>query len=129
MQVLQEASVQYGDMHGTIAIDWHSGSEFHDFAQHCGVDIERFFPVALSLYLGSEYGNDESLGVTFYAVDKEAVGGSFDSIQQYALAHGNTLPTKQFDGKASLKDFHRFAKRVDIKGMTRGFENIRIEYE
>lgn len=92
MQVLQEASVQYGDMHGTIAIDWHTGGEFHNFAKHCGVDIDRFFPVALNIYLGMDSGNLETfLGVTFYAVDKEEVGGSFDSIRQYAAAH-DTLP-------------------------------------
>ena len=128
MQQLGRASTQYGDMSGTVCIDWHDTGMFHDFfAKHCGVSRGRYFPVAMSAYLG--LGDREPfLGLRFYAVDRNVVGSTVEEIAEFATAHGK-LPTKQFDGSATLSDFQRFVKRIDIKLTSKQFPDVPIEFE
>ncbi|MCH8880106.1 MAG: hypothetical protein IID34_09510 [Planctomycetes bacterium] len=68
------------------------------------------------------------MGLRFYAVDRNVVGATVQEITEFATAHG-TLPTKQFDGSATLADFHKFVKRMDVKLTSRQFSGVPIEFE
>jgi len=131
MAVLEDASVQYGDMYGTVALDWQQGSEIHDFAEECaGVDLKRYFPLALTMYVGVDSTSLEHfLGLTFYVADKSVVGESGDAICRYATEHDGKIPTERFEGKATLEQFNKYVKRFEIVLRPRWREITTIEYE
>ena len=132
MAILEDASVQYGDMKGTVALDWHEGGGGHNFAAECaGIDLTRYFPLALTMFVGVDVSSSEHfLSLTFYAADKSVVGESGESICRYATEHDGKIPTERFEGKATLEQFTKHMKRFEVVlRPQRGFENITIEYE
>jgi hypothetical protein len=44
METKLEAGTQYGDMKGTVAIDWHDIVQFSEFLKGHGIDTSRFLP-------------------------------------------------------------------------------------
>lgn len=130
MTILRPASTQYNHMTGTVAVDWHDGG-LHDFAEHCGVDIDRFFPLAATITVAVVTSAREPfLLMTFYAADRSVVGKSADAINAYALEHDGRVPTKQFHGEATLREFAGFAKRFEVVLAPTKQKHIReIEYE
>jgi hypothetical protein len=106
------ASVQYGDAKGTTAIDWHDS--MNAFATACGVDKDRFFPVAVEVY------NSEGFeSVSIYAVDCQTAGDTADKIAAYAQAHNNTLPVRKFSTEVSLDELIRHTKRFSLVAINR----------
>ena len=104
------ASVQYNDMIGEAAADQGDQHGFHAFAKEHGVDMDKYWPVAVSLYAGT----DDFQSVSVYAVEKAIVGSNADEVSRYANAHGGTLQTKCFDTKATITDLLKSMKRFNV---------------
>lgn len=133
MPILEDASTQYGDLTGSAALDWHSGKgDFHDFAaQHCKVDIDRFFPLAFKIHPGMNTAATENfLVITVYAADISVVGKTGPEIDNYGRTHNSKIPAKSFHGKITLKEFAAYAKRFDVILRRTGWSNVNtIEYD
>ena len=116
MPILEDAQVQYNDIFGTIAIDWHETGGFHDFAKHCGVDIDRYFPLAFELSPAIEDCDFDRpyFAVTIYAADTNKFGDSGQKITTYLEKHEGRIPAVRFHGKLAISDLFQFAKRMRI---------------
>jgi hypothetical protein len=118
------ASTQYQDAEGTVAIDWPGGTEIHDFVQDCGIDTDRFFPVAIEVY------NSEGFeSVSIYAVDCQIAGRTADDIIKYGRSHGGTLPVKKFRTEASLADIIKRTKRFSLVAINRIGKGFNFEVQ
>ncbi len=107
--------VEHGDVVGTAAADFDTG--FHAFAESFGVDVDRHFPVAMSIHT-----DDAELSVTIYAADKRQVGSTREKVEGYAKEHGGSLPTIAFDIHATMADvldgFRRFSVVLRLRSNT-----------
>ena len=103
---LPVASVQYGDMEGTAAADWHGGTEIYDLAKSKGIDTNKYSPVALSFY------GVPPTSFTIYAVDNAVTGAiSFDEIDGYARQNNGTLPVVLFHFSSNMDELSKYMKR------------------
>jgi hypothetical protein len=83
MSDLKKANVQYNDMEGSAALDFHgSFSELRDYAKDKGIDLEKYEPIGLDIY----YGEIDSFYLTFIVVDKI-------NKENYVLKHGRISRT------------------------------------
>ena len=130
MESLDDASVQYNDMLGTVALDWHDGG-LHDFAKQCGLDPDKYFPLALTIYPAIDTGLTEwKLGLTFFATEKTVTGSSGTEISAYAQSHNGSIPTKRFGCVVPVRDFFSSAKRLRIVLKSGTFTDVKtIEYD
>ena len=124
MSTIGPASVQYGDMKGTVAADMGDHENFFHFAKANGVDTDRYFPIAVSFYSGG--GDFES--ITIFAIDK-SVASSFDEVEQYAREHEGKVPTSKFDTEAKIVDLLRHFKRFNCVMSLRFKDATEIECE
>ena len=113
-----EASVQYGDMHGTVAADWTIGGGLSAMAREAGIDTDEFFVFGVEIYAG-ENGWSE---VSFLAVETAVVGSSFAPIQRYIDENG-TLPYVRLGCTLKLEDVVSRTKRLNSV-MTNRFKNV-----
>lgn len=113
---INEASTQYDDAKGTVSIDWHGGTEIHDWAKDIGVP-ENYFALGVSLWLGEMHpqmaGHDQPFSVTIYAADKAEVGESAEEIISFAKEHGE-VPVREFNGEVFVKDLSKYIKRFEL---------------
>lgn len=105
LEPLPIADVQYNDMIGTCAADWHSGTELHKFAKSKGIDTDRYFPISLRIY------GVIPTSFTIYAVDKEIANESYDEIYKYAKENDGILPVVKFRFESDLNELSKFLKR------------------
>lgn len=104
MSKLEKASVQYNDMKGTAALDFHGSlSELWDFARDQGIDTKKYEPIGIDIY----YGESNYFGLTFLVIDKEKAEN-----RQY---FNGLLPVVEIGVEVSQKDFERRFKRFNIK--------------
>jgi hypothetical protein len=104
MSKIEEASVQYNDMKGSAALDFHgSFSELWDFAKDKGIDTTKYEPIGIDIY----YGESNYFGLTFLVVDKEKA--------ENRQSHNGLLPVIEISVEESQKDFERRFKRFNIK--------------
>ncbi len=124
METLRKASVQYGDMIGTAALDFHGGTQLHELAAHIGA---TGFPVALQICpLGMDRRSPQRfLLVTVYTADVNTA----DELQQYARDNGDRVSTKRFEGRLTLDELARYVKRFEIVLQSRVAPNAKIEHE
>jgi hypothetical protein len=123
METLGNARVQYGDMRGTAALDFHGGSIL-DLAHHIGA---RGFPVAIEIDPGLDAKTMEHfLLVAVYATD---VAAGADDVMKYAREHENKIPAKRYAGRVTLQEFSRFVKRFEVVLRSKVAMNAEIEYE
>jgi len=116
------ASTQYQDAEGTVAIDWPSGTEIHDFAKDLGIDTARYFPVAIEVY------NSEGFeSMSMYAVDRRVAGQTADDIIKYGRSHGGTLPVRKLHTDASLSDLIKRTKRLSLVVVNRVAKGFNFE--
>jgi len=60
------ADVQYNDLNGTAALDFHGSIiELRDYAKSFGIDVERYKPIGINLYLGEI----DFFSLSFYCTD------------------------------------------------------------
>lgn len=105
---LPTASTQYDDMTGTCAMDWHTGSELHQFAKSKGVDTDRYFPIGL-MFTGVP-----PISFTVYAVDTNVTGYGHKDIGEYAKKVGGNLPIVEFEFSATWNDVAKYMKRLEV---------------
>lgn len=102
MSQIESASVQYNDMKGSIAIDFHGGGDGNlwDYARDLGIDTDKYHPIGLSVYIG-EHNN---VYLTFICVDN----ASRDSFQEQ---NNGKIPLITFDRRDELSSFFQRLKR------------------
>ncbi len=124
MATLEDASTQYNDMTGTAAIDWHDFT-VHSFAEKCGIDTRRYFPLGIKLYLGDRGYSS----VSFAAAEKSIVGETIDEIESYAKANNGTVPTVRLESGATVEDIRGFAKRFEIVLKSKSDRICHLEFD
>lgn len=111
-----EASVQYGDLEGTAAADWHSGiDEFEKLAESIGIDTSRYEPITLDFSgVPPEY-------FSIYAIDKEITG---EGIWEYIKENNGKAPVVRFHFDKSLDDLQPYLKRLKVVLTSRLFSGV-----
>jgi hypothetical protein len=96
------------DYVGTAAVDWHTGTEIHEYAKSKGIDTNRYFPLALSFY------REIGLHFSIYAADTRTTGATFDEIEQYAADHDGKIPVVQFNFSSDMEELSKYMKRLSV---------------
>lgn len=123
MPTLENASVQYGDMKGTAALDFHgSGGDIFELAKHIGA---KGIPVAMELGIGLDVKTNQcTLLVTIYATED---ADDAASVMKVSKEKGH-ITTKKTSASLPMSDFHRFFKRYEVVLTRKGYDGIRFEY-
>jgi hypothetical protein len=109
METKLEASTQYGDMKGTVAIDWPDVVHFGEFLKEYGIDTKRFLPVAVEVYAG-----EFSESISVYGIEKSTIADNVDGIVEYARRHNDKLPVTKFDLECSFNELIKATKRFNL---------------
>ncbi len=106
-----EASVQYGDIKGNIAIDEDHAKGLHEFAQEQGIDTNKLFPIAVDF----RKCVDGTIGTTIIAVDTNAhnIPGDYENIKDF-IEQNDPVPVVQIDVDGDINAFFKHCKRVSI---------------
>lgn len=107
---LEKAKVQYNDLVGTAALDFHGGmhEDLHGYAKDFGIDVEAHWPVGLEIYFGEGGG----FYLDFICVlEKE--------VDAYKAANNGRIPLIRISREASKEDFFNRVKRFDIHLMNK----------
>jgi len=114
------ASVQYGDMKGTIAIDgFEAGGPLGDLAERVKIK-PGFMPVGFGLTRLHPLENGK-IPLVIFAVDASEVGVSADEMNAYAAANGQ-LPVTGFHGEIAPAEFEGIFKRFSLRAQSRGLK-------
>lgn len=124
MPTLGPASVQYGDMLGTAALDSHEGNGLHRLASRISAPG---FPLALVIHPGLSSQTDEhSVLVTLYTTN---VADNRQAIIDYARQHENRIPVQKYHGSVTPAEFRAFAKQFEVVLRLQGFTEFELEHE
>ena len=105
MKKIENASVQYYDMKGSAALDFHgSFTELWEYAKDKGIDIEKYEPIGLDIY----YGETDYFGLTFLVIDKEKA-------DEYKMKNNERLPVIEISVEEKQADFESRFKRFHVK--------------
>jgi hypothetical protein len=124
-----KASVQYGDMHGTAAIDAADKGDAGDWLKKNGLKQEGEFLLGITLYVGENHGvHKDPVYVEFLlasAGDHDSMKSMIDSNEGPILVRRvkKQMPIAEFFGL-----FKRFSVHVSSHGMLDGREYTYIEY-
>lgn len=114
------ASVQYGDMKGTVAIDGHeAGGPLGDLAERVKLK-PGFMPVGFGLQRLHPLANGK-IPLVIFAVDTNEVGVSVTEMNAYAAKNGQ-LPVTGFHGEIAPAEFEGIFKRFSLRAQSRGLE-------
>jgi hypothetical protein len=105
------ANVQYGDLKGGVSIDEGDLKGLHDFAQNNGINVQQYFPIGVSFYIG-ENGFVSTIIITIDVVT-HSIPGNYDNIKDF-IEQNNPVPVVKFDISKSFEDFLQYIKRVNI---------------
>lgn len=105
MKQIENADVQYNDLKGTVALDFHGGidGEFHSYAEKKGIDINRYHPIGLKFYIGEMGG----FYLSFYCVDNEVK-------EVFSEEHNGKIPIVIFEKEETLTHFLNEVKRLEV---------------
>lgn len=117
------ASVQYGDMKGTVAFDGHNGAPLHELAAKTDMP-GGYVPVGFTLWK-LEPEEDGLIPIQVVAVDARDHGSNVDEIAKAAEASGE-LQVYPFDGRISLAEFTAHFKRFELKAIKRNFKTLNV---
>lgn len=114
------ASVQFGDLKGTVSIDGHEVSgPLHDLAQHSCIK-PGYIPIGFGMHQLHPLKNGK-LPFTVYGVDASKTGSDYPSIQAYIAEHG-TLSVVGFHGELEPHMFQACFKLFSLRAHSRGLE-------
>ena len=106
------ASMQYGDLKGTIILDGHSASFLHDLARRASMPA-NYFPVGLEFYDEGLGGSTDPISIKLLAVDKSVVGADGDAINAFAKKN-QTVPVSAFRVELPFRELITHIKRCSI---------------
>jgi len=111
-----KASVQYGDLSGTSAADYHDQRNLGDLAKKYGIDSDRYFVFGVELYIGETRRDTLSKAyVSLLAVDVDAAPVyGVDAVQRWVDDHDGLLPCVKFRVDATLEEVLLSFKRFDV---------------
>ncbi len=113
------ASVQYGDLKGTVSIDGHeAGGPLRDLAKHTCLKT-GYWPIGFGLD-GLDPNSDGKVSITVFGVDQKTVGGTVDEIRTYVEKHGGKLPVVGFRGEITAGSFAQLFKRFSLRAHSKG---------
>lgn len=123
------ASVQYGDLKGTVSIDGHeTGGPLDDLAQHTCIK-PGYFPVGFGMH-GLDPNKNGKHSFTLFAVKVSEVGANIEEIKAYMKEH-DQLPVVGFNGELDpgtfVSYFKRFALRAHSKHLDLKPEQLTVE--
>jgi len=121
-----KATVQYNDLEGTVAIDWHDSiNGLNDFALSQAIDLQDYIPVGVSVFLGESRGSElDTASVSIFAVDPTHIGRDFEEIRFFVKSNKGILPCKRFRFEISLPELLKFFKRFNLNLVSRYIEGI-----
>ena len=129
------ASVQYGDVTGTVAADAHDGALLHDLAEACGIDTAKYHPLRIKIspcVRVSSPSEDMEQGlvcVRFWVFDKAAAEkAGFEHVWEYAKEHDLRVPVLPIDKEAvSVADLFRRCNGFELVAESRAVKEKRFE--
>jgi hypothetical protein len=126
------ASTQYGDLKGTVSVDGFQGPFLQELMTKANMP-SGYITVGLTSYLGRPRPHDKELSdrfITFSLVAARADEWDIDKICREARQEGQ-LNVFRFDLEdLTAGEVLKLIKRLDVKLLLRGFEDIRItEFE
>ena len=96
------------EMTGTAALDWQEDAELERLASACGIDTEKWFPVAFEMF-GIGFG-----ALVFYCVEKSVAGKTAAEIGDYADEHATALVVHRMEAKTCPLDWTAFIRRFHV---------------
>lgn len=95
---MEQASVQYNDMLGTAAADWHgAGVGLHSLAKEAGIDTARYYPVGLTID-----GTGLRVSEIFVVDVSKLPSNTFEAIRQHIQSHPDSVERIDCDGDVKL---------------------------
>lgn len=110
-----KAYVDAQEYEGTAAADESTPRPegLREFAQSVGIDVERYFPFGVDIYLSEPTYMLDRARISILAVEKAVAGNNFKEIDAYANQNGS-LPFVRFGTKAKLDEAIKYFRRVRI---------------
>ena len=122
----KEASVQYGDLRGEVAIDGYAGPPLFEMGKLANIPAE-YFPIGFYLSGGEGTFPAGTILLSVAAVEKEKYGKSVDEIIK--KLKNNKIHAKAFRAQVKLEDLFKHIKRLHLTAISKAFQDIDIEYE
>ena len=119
-----KASVQYGDLKGTVAIDGYNGLSIDDTILTASVP-KGYRPIGLRLYGFGKGNNSPSIKAKVLCVDTDQTGSPPDAIRGFGKANG-VLHAFEFDATFDLATFAKLVKRFDVVLLSKLVRDIEI---
>ena len=123
-----KASVQHGDLKGSIAIDGWDGLATIGLADLEGYGINQgYWPIGISIYGGSQReGGELKCKVYILAVDCAILNGEGpESVRKYAREHGQ-LPVRKFATTIKPNELLRLIKRLSMVLQDRNTDGVQL---
>lgn len=118
------ASVQYGDMKGTVAIDGHNGAPVHELAAKTDMP-GGYMPVGFELWKLVP-DEDGTIPIRVFGVDvRDVKGRSIDDVAKAAENDGE-LAIYPFDGRIAFAELGGLFKRFDLKAIKKVFAKSNV---
>lgn len=105
---IPDALTLQNQLTGTAALDLCESIELEEFAKECGIDTQKWFPVAFEMF-GIHLG-----ALVFYAVDRSLCGQSLQDIEDYADGSDRPLPVHRLEAQRCPLDWDRYIKRFHV---------------
>ncbi len=110
------ASVQYGDMRGTIAVDGHNGVAAINLLSNAGklsLGPGNHWPVGIEIYHEPAHGSREPTIYLLFMDVGDQDGGGADAVRAYAKDNAE-LPVKRVRTELAIGDIMPLVKRLSI---------------
>jgi hypothetical protein len=118
------ASVQYDDLHGTVAFDGHDGSPLHELAKYTDMP-NGYFPVGISLHQFIP-NDDGKIHFRIVAIDARKLTYSMDGMLK-ATKDSAEIAVYPFDGMILPADLMKHFKRFDLKAINKNFADRNVQ--
>ncbi len=104
-----KARTSYNDLNGSISIDFpgdFNTTEFKNYAEKVGVDLEKYQPVGIHIHDGENTGL-RSMDVSIIAIDNELE-------RQYREENIDKIPLVEFWDIDNFDNLRKYLHRLDI---------------
>ena len=122
----KEASTQYGDLRGEVAIDGYSGPPLSEMSELVNVP-EEYFPIGFYLFGGEGTFPAGTILLSVAAVEKAEYGKSVDEISKNVK--GDKIHARAYSEQVKFEDIFKHIKRLHLTAISRAFKDVMIEYE
>jgi hypothetical protein len=106
-----KASVQYGDLKGSVAADRATNIDARQWLVNNGHMTSEYFVIGIKMYVGENHGeHTDPVSVTFLISELNG----YESIPAMIEASDDNLPVKELHLEMNIADFLALFKRFEV---------------